>query len=175
VIARRARPADAPGLARCWDAVAAEGRWIAAEPGTQPATWWAERLAQAPDHAAVWVVDGPAGIAGFLEVAHGAGIARRVATFGLAVRPADWRRGVATALLAACHAWAAARGCAKLAIACVATNHAALSLYAAWGYRVEAVRPRQYCHDDVWEDECLLALWAPFPTAPRQGGHRHAV
>ncbi|HVV13222.1 GNAT family N-acetyltransferase [Amycolatopsis sp.] len=53
----------------------------------------------------------------------------------LAVRPEHRRRGLASALMAACGPWAAERGAARCALQVAVGNEAALKLYAALGFR----------------------------------------
>jgi ribosomal-protein-alanine N-acetyltransferase len=81
----------------------------------------------------------------------------------LAVKPACRRGGLATALLRAVMAEAAAAGATKATLEVRASNTAALGLYTRLGFHVGAKRPRYYTQPE----EDALILWRDgFDTSP---------
>jgi ribosomal-protein-alanine N-acetyltransferase len=81
----------------------------------------------------------------------------------LAVKPSARRTGLATALLRAVMAEAAAAGATKATLEVRASNTAALALYTRLGFHVAAKRPRYYTHPE----EDALILWRNgFDTSP---------
>ena len=81
----------------------------------------------------------------------------------LAVKPAVRRTGLATMLLRAVMAEAAAAGATRATLEVRASNSAALGLYTRLGFHVAARRPRYYSHPE----EDALILWREgFDTSP---------
>ena len=81
----------------------------------------------------------------------------------LAVKPAVRRTGLATRLLRAVMAEAAAAGATRATLEVRASNSAALGLYTRLGFHVSAQRPRYYSNPE----EDALILWREgFDTSP---------
>jgi ribosomal protein S18 acetylase RimI-like enzyme len=91
---------------------------------------------------AVFVAEGPDGIAGVVTVSETRHYTGQTDAYvgELAVRSGQERRGIASRLMAAAEAWAAARGLAFLTLETGAANQPARAFYASCGYREEDVR-----------------------------------
>ena len=76
--------------------------------------------------------------------------------WGVYVRPAYRRQGVAGQLLQACLDWASTKDIELVKLAVVNTNVAAIRCYAAAGFRVYGVEPRVIRVDGVDYDELLM-------------------
>jgi ribosomal protein S18 acetylase RimI-like enzyme len=75
---------------------------------------------------------------------------------GLAVAPADRRRGVASALLAAAEQYARARGARKLSLRVLGTNEPAMRLYERQGYEREGTLRDEFLIDGRFVDDVLM-------------------
>jgi ribosomal-protein-alanine N-acetyltransferase len=81
----------------------------------------------------------------------------------LAVSPSQRRRGLASTLMAAVMADAAAAGARRATLEMRASNTAALALYTRLGFQVSATRPRYYSSpvEDaliLWREGCSFPL-----------------
>jgi RimJ/RimL family protein N-acetyltransferase len=124
-----------------FDAVASEQKWIGREGplDRQASRERFERFVGSEDVVTLLATtqDQLVGIIG-IEVRAG------VAEFGMMV-DSNWRgRGVGSALMEACVAWAVERGCHKIALQVWPHNHAARSLYRKFGFVEEATLHRHY-------------------------------
>jgi ribosomal protein S18 acetylase RimI-like enzyme len=76
---------------------------------------------------------------------------------GLAVAPADRRRGVASALLAAAEQHARDRGARKLSLHVLSTNETAMRLYERLGFQREGTLRDEFRIDGRFVDDVLMA------------------
>jgi RimJ/RimL family protein N-acetyltransferase len=162
VTVRSAAPADARAVRALLDAVAAEPSTpILHLPGSCSLRAMRTEILEA-DAAAdrimlVAVVDGQ--VAGHLVLlGTGHPFSPHVAEVGLAVAADRRRLGVASALMEVALPWAARRPFRRVVAAVFPHNEAALSLFAAHGFRREGERREQYWRGGRYFDEVLLAL-----------------
>ena len=138
---RRAVPGDFDGYMDAFEAVAAEGRWMGAEVPIDRARRRAGfDQAVAGDSAAVFVADAGGEIVGAVH----AGLSGGIVDLGMFVVDGHRGGGVGQALLEAVIDWARASGAHKVNLAAWPTNHAAIGLYARYGFRLEGTRRRHY-------------------------------
>ncbi len=150
---RRARPGDAPAMARLLAAVAAERDRIATEP---PVDLEARAAQFAGSADASLVADAGCRIVGHLHVEAGRFGAGEL---GMLV-DVDWRgRGVGSGLLQAAIERSRARGLHKLCLEVFPTNAAAIALYRKCGFVEEGLRVKQYrrANGELW-DAILMGL-----------------
>jgi RimJ/RimL family protein N-acetyltransferase len=138
--------------------VAAERRWILAEPPVPRERWREQTLRSFEDPYCLFLVavDGDERIVGELSAF---GRKDRPADIGMTVAE-DWRgRGVGTALMEACIEWARERGFFKLALQVWPHNKAALGLYEKFGFEREGVLRAHYRRQsgELW-DAVLMGL-----------------
>ena len=76
---------------------------------------------------------------------------------GLAVAPANRRRGVASALLAAAEQHARARGARKLSLRVLSSNETAMRLYERRGFQREGTLRDEFCIGGRFVDDVLMA------------------
>jgi ribosomal protein S18 acetylase RimI-like enzyme len=76
---------------------------------------------------------------------------------GLAVAPANRRRGVASALLAAAEQHARARGARKLSLRVLGTNEMAMRLYERHGFQREGSLRDEFCIGGRFVDDVVMA------------------
>jgi ribosomal protein S18 acetylase RimI-like enzyme len=81
-----------------------------------------------------------------------------LAIFGLAVSPAQQRRGIARHLMMAAIEAAQARGARRLTLHVLATNHAARRLYERLGFVTEGVLREEFLIEGRYVDDVLMAL-----------------
>jgi ribosomal protein S18 acetylase RimI-like enzyme len=159
VAVRVARPADEAGLARL-DAAAwtpASGFPSVIERVNDPFfTFFTDD--SPPEAHLVAELDGR--LAGYIRVkpvtplrenAHVLGIV------GLAVAPANRRRGVASALLAAAEQHARARGARKLSLRVLSSNETAVRLYERHGFQREGTLRDEFCIGGRFVDDVQMA------------------
>lgn len=138
---RAARPDDLPALE------ALEGLF----PGDRlTRRAWRHLLTRA--HADVLVVEEAGAPVANAVVLYRRG-ARAARLYSLIVHPGWGRRGIASALMRAAEASAAARGCAELRLEVRLDNEAAIALYRRAGYRERGRRPGYY--EDGAEALCM--------------------
>jgi GNAT superfamily N-acetyltransferase len=130
--------ADVEAALDLFEAVAAEGRWIATEAPVDRrevrARW--RDLAATGEGAILVAVDGdgvPAGLA--------AAVGRAEPELGMAVRADRRRRGAGDALVLACLAWARARGAQRVVLHVFPHNGPAIALYRKHGFEVRGAAP----------------------------------
>lgn len=160
-IARAATESDWATLLDLFESVAAEGRWIGAEPPIDRAArverWKAAQVA--PDKVTL-VVEMDGGIVGW------AGVEHRVpglVTIGMAVA-APWRgKGVGTVLLRACIEWARSTGGHKITLEVWPHNDAAVRLYEKFGFEREGLLRKQYRRKsgELWDSMVMGLLLDP--------------
>jgi RimJ/RimL family protein N-acetyltransferase len=163
-VVRRAEPGDAAALVELGHAVGSEPEgWLIA-------TAWRDvgeerrylRAVRRFQHAAVFVVETPAGIAGRLSIARDEHPAsRHVADVGLMVAAAHRRRGMGWALLDAAVGWAQETGVRKLELHVFPHNEAAIGLYERFGFRREGYRREHYRRGAEYVDAILMAYDIP--------------
>ncbi|HYH50714.1 MAG TPA: GNAT family N-acetyltransferase [Acidimicrobiia bacterium] len=138
---RRAEPADFDAYIDAFEAVAAEGRWMGAEaPMDRDARRPAFDRAIAGDGAVLYLALAGDVIVGGIHAFLGGG----VVDLGMFVAAGRRGGGVGSALLEAVIAWARQQNAHKISLAAWTTNHAAIGLYARYGFRVEGTRRRHY-------------------------------
>lgn len=161
---RPARPTDARGLARLFDEVRREGRWLVTSPSavSQPseAFFIGEMLRTGEGLALVAEADGDP--IGTVQI----GLDRNVVSSHvgtLSIVVADgWRDvGIGSALVGAAQRWAREQGLLKVALAVFPDNERAIAVYERAGFIREGLRRKQYRSDGgVLRDELLMA-WFP--------------
>jgi ribosomal protein S18 acetylase RimI-like enzyme len=147
---REALAPDFENWFRLYDSVAAEGRWIA---GEAPSDRAARQLAfdaylSDPDSAS-FLAEANDQLVGNLGVEIRGGIA----DLGMMV-DAGWRgRGVGSALMEACIAWATERGAHKLVLEVWPHNTSAQGLYRKYGFEQEGFFKRHYRrrNGELWD------------------------
>jgi RimJ/RimL family protein N-acetyltransferase len=155
LIVRPAEESDLEAMLDLYEAVAAEGRYIAGElPIDREARRerWLEWLPSSGHAAFVVEVDGRI-------VGHGGIEGTGVAELGMLVAR-DWRgKGVGSALLQACVDWARAAGAHKVALQVWPHNEAARNLYRKFGFREEGYLRRHYRrrNGELW-DAVIMGL-----------------
>jgi ribosomal-protein-alanine N-acetyltransferase len=143
---RAARPFGAADV----DAVAALERAIFGDP-------WSERSfleILELDHVRGFVLDDNAGA--LLGYAFCSSVADEGEILNMAVAPEHRRRGLGKCLLAACLAWLAEHGAAKVYLEVRRSNGAAIAMYAEAGFGTLGVRPNYYRKPT--EDAVTMAL-----------------
>lgn len=151
-VVRETTPDDLDAVMDLTEEVAAEGRWIATEPGFDRAERKARVEASLGDpNAGNFVADAGGVIVG------SAGIDRKSvavpASFGMMVA-AGWRgRGIGSALLVACIEWARAVGAHKVALDAWPHNEAAIALYRKFGFVQEGHLVKHYrrANGELWD------------------------
>jgi putative acetyltransferase len=147
---REAVAADFEAWFQLYESVAAEGRWIAGEAPTNRAGRQRAFDAYVSDPDAVsFLADADGGLVGSLGVEVRGGIA----DLGMMV-DAGWRgRGVGSALMEACIAWANRHGAHKLVLEVWPHNTAAQGLYGKYGFEQEGVFKRHYRrrNGELWD------------------------
>lgn len=145
LLIRPASSADAPALVALRDAVAAEGRWVAAVPGEQSEIEARLLLASLLSHGGLALcAEVGSGLCGHLTVSRPA--IRYQAHLGeLALLVAADARGVGvgSALLETAVDWARATGVAKLWLGVFADNRRAIGVYERAGFVEEGRQPDQ--------------------------------
>jgi RimJ/RimL family protein N-acetyltransferase len=142
VTVRPAREEDLDALVELYAAVAAEGRWIAAEAPVdreRRRQRFAEDLQR--DDVGMFVADArgePVGQLGLVVARYG------VADLGMLVAEGWRRRGVGSALLRAGIDWAGRVGAHKIGLQVWPHNRAAIALYERFGFQVEGRLRRHY-------------------------------
>ena len=129
--------ADLEAALDLFEAVAAEGRWLATEAPVDRrevrARWRA--LATSGEGTLLVAVDqaAPVGVAAM--------VGRVEPELGMAVRADRRGRGIGHALVLACVAWARARGAARVVLHVFPHNAAAIALYRKHGFELRGVAP----------------------------------
>jgi RimJ/RimL family protein N-acetyltransferase len=167
---RPARPTDARGLARLFDDVRREGRWLVTPPSavSQPseAFFIGEMLRTGEGLALVAEAGGdPIGTVQ-ISLERNA-VSNHVGTLSIVVAD-GWRDvGIGSALIEAAQRWARDHGLLKVALAVFPDNARAIAVYERAGFVREGLRRKQYRADGgVLRDELLMA-W--FPDSPEAG------
>ncbi len=139
---RRVEGNDLPACLDLFARVAEEGRWIATEAPVdrrEVRRRW-EDLLRTGNGTLLLAEEGdesaPVGLAAL--------VGRTRPELGMLVAPASRRRGVGSALLAACIEWAREAGAAELVLHVFAHNHAARALYRKLGFEERMVLQRAY-------------------------------
>jgi putative acetyltransferase len=147
---REATTADFDHWFQLYDSVAAEGRWIAGEsPSDRAARQRAFDASISDPDAASFLAEADGGLVGSLGVEVRGGIA----DLGMMVDP-SWRgRGVGSALMEACIAWATRHGAHKLVLEVWPHNTAARGLYDKYGFEPEGLFKRHYRrrNGELWD------------------------
>ena len=161
---RPARPTDARGLARLFDDVRREGRWLVTPPSalSQPseAFFIGEMLRSGDGLALVAEADGEP--VGTVQISLDRNVvSSHVGTLSIVVAD-GWREvGVGSALVRTAQGWAREQGLLKVALAVFPDNARAIAVYEHAGFVREGLRRRQYRADGgVLRDELLMA-WFP--------------
>jgi RimJ/RimL family protein N-acetyltransferase len=161
---RRARPTDARGLARLFDDVRREGRWLVTPPSavSQPseAFFIGEMLRTGEGLALVAEAGGEP--IGTVQISPERNVvSNHVGTLSIVVAD-GWRDvGIGSALIGAAQRWARDQGLLKVALAVFPDNDRAIAVYERAGFVREGLRRKQYRADgDVLRDELLMA-WFP--------------
>jgi RimJ/RimL family protein N-acetyltransferase len=147
---REANRADFETWFRLYDTVAAEGRWIGGEaPSDRAARQRAFEANLSDPEAVSFLAEAGSRLVGNLGVAVHSGIGE----LGMMV-DADWRgRGVGSALMEACIAWADRLGAHKLVLEVWPHNTAAQGLYRKYGFEQEGLFIRHYRrrNGELWD------------------------
>jgi RimJ/RimL family protein N-acetyltransferase len=173
---REATEADLEGLLDLVEAVAAEGRWLAAEPPVDRASrgelWRAVIRGERPGAAFVAVPEpsdpsAPAATHG--EVIGSLGLeptSYGVASLGMMVAEAWRRRGVGRALMDAAFAWARQAGMHKISLEVWPHNHAARALYRSMGFVEEGYLRAHYPRrsGELWDVVVMGLVLRPDKT-----------
>jgi len=161
---RPARPPDARGLARLFEDVRREGRWLLtpASAVSQPseAFFIGEMLRTGDGLALVAEADGDP--IGTVQISLERNVvSSHVGTLSIVVADA-WREvGIGSALVRAAQEWARDQGLLKVALAVFPDNARAIAVYEHAGFVREGLRRKQYRADGgVLRDELLMA-WFP--------------
>jgi RimJ/RimL family protein N-acetyltransferase len=161
---RPARPTDARGLARLFDDVRREGRWLLTPPSavSQPseAFFIGEMLRTGEGLALVAEAGGD--LIGTVQISMERNVvSSHVGTLSIVVAD-DWREvGIGSAMVRAALEWARAKGLLKVALAVFPDNERAIAVYERAGFVREGLRRRQYRGGGgVLRDELLMA-WFP--------------
>jgi len=134
-------PGDFDAYLDAFESVAAEGRWMGAEAPIDRAGRRAGfDRSLLGDDAVLFLAEAGGRIVG----AGYAGLSGGTAELGMFVVAGHRAGGVGRALLEAVIDWARAAGAHKVSLAAWPTNHAAIGLYARYGFRVEGIRRRHY-------------------------------
>lgn len=165
ITVRPARPEDLGAALDLYEAVAAEGRWIGAELPIDRAARlerWRATL-ERPDACFLLAFEGerPVGQA----VLTGGGPSE----LGMLVAAEARRRGVGSALLAACIDWARAAGSHKITLQVWPHNEAAIRLYEKFGFEREGYLRRHWRrrNGEIWDALVMgLVLDAPERSDP---------
>ena len=149
-----------------FEAVAAEGRWLGAEaPIDRDARRAVFDRAVAGDNSALFLADTGGGIVGAIYTWLSSGIV----DIGMFVAQGHRGARLGSALLEAGIDWARAQQAHKVSLAVWPTNHAAIGLYARYGFRIEGTRRRHYRRRNgaVWDAvEMGLILDHDIPGGP---------
>jgi RimJ/RimL family protein N-acetyltransferase len=133
-----------------YDAVAAEGKWIAGEAPSDVAARRQAFLAYlTDDDSTTFLAEADDRLVGILGVK----LRRGIAEFGMMV-DSRWRgRGVGSSLLEACIAWAEDRGAHKIILTVWPHNSGARALYRKYGFEDEATLRRHYRrrNGELWD------------------------
>jgi RimJ/RimL family protein N-acetyltransferase len=164
---RPARPTDSRGLARLFDDVRREGRWLVTPPSavSQPseAFFIGEMLRTGDGLALVAEADGDP--IGTVQVSlERSAVSSHVGTLSVVVAD-GWREvGIGSALVRAAQEWARGHGLLKVALTVFPDNARAIAVYEHAGFVREGLRRKQYRADGgVLRDELLMA-WFPEPA-----------
>nr|WP_067659449.1 GNAT family N-acetyltransferase [Nocardia harenae] len=158
---RAATPADAEAMAALRAAVAAEGRWIGAEPPVDEVAAAATIRAAIAEGRGVFVAEVDGVLAGTAVTYFDT---TGVTTFGMQVAAGHRGQGIGTALLDAVVAWARERGAHKVTLQVWPHNEPAIALYRRAGFEVEGRLRRHYRRrsGELW-DAVLMGLHLPKP------------
>ncbi|MEW6477103.1 MAG: GNAT family N-acetyltransferase [Actinomycetota bacterium] len=163
---RLGEPADFDAYMDAFEAVAAEGRWMGAEaPIDREARRPGFDKAVAADGAVLYLADAGGEIVGSVH----ASLARGVVDIGMFVADGYRGGGIGSALLEAVIDWARRNHAHKISLAAWPTNHAAIGLYARYGFRVEGTRRRQHRRRNgaLWDSVVMgLVLDEETPGGP---------
>jgi ribosomal protein S18 acetylase RimI-like enzyme len=124
-----------------FEAVAAEGRWLATEvplDRREVGETWRDLLASG--QGTILVAEEGGGTLVGLAVLAGTSAPE----LGMLVREDRRRQGVGDGLVQACVAWARARGASAIVLQVFAHNEAAIALYRKHGFEARAPYPRSY-------------------------------
>ncbi|HEY8180371.1 MAG TPA: GNAT family N-acetyltransferase [Candidatus Limnocylindria bacterium] len=161
---RPARATDARGLARLFDDVRQEGRWLVTPPSavSQPSeAFFIGEMLRTGDGLAL-VAEAGGDPIGTVQVSlERSAVSSHIGTLSIVVAH-DWREvGIGSALVRAAQAWAREQGLLKVALAVFPDNERAIAVYEHAGFVREGLRRKQYRADgDVLRDELLMA-WFP--------------
>jgi ribosomal-protein-alanine N-acetyltransferase len=167
----RVRTLAEPDLEGCLDlfeAVAAEGRWLANEPPIDRAevrARWRDLLATGEGTLLVADDGGPpAGLAAMVGLLS--------PELGMLVRAGRRRQGVGDALVRACIAWAEGRGAREVVLHVFPHNAAAVALYRKHGFEDRGVVREAYPRrsGERWDAIRMVKLLAPAVDERRRQG-----
>jgi RimJ/RimL family protein N-acetyltransferase len=159
---RPAKPEDADGVLRLFEAVAEERKHILTEPPIdreRRARQFRETIES--DDAQVFVAEADGEIVG--ELTAFGRTSSRPATIGMAVAEA-WRgQGVGTALMEACVEWAQEAGVHKLSLEVFPWNEPAMALYRKFGFVEEGRLRKHYRRQsgELWDVVVMGLLLEP--------------
>jgi ribosomal-protein-alanine N-acetyltransferase len=165
----RVRTLAEPDLEACLDlfeAVAAEGRWLANEPPIDRAevrARWRDLLATGEGTLLVADDGGPpAGLAAMVGLLS--------PELGMLVRAGQRRQGVGDALVRACVAWAEGRGAREVVLHVFPHNAAAVALYRKHGFEERGVVREAYPRrsGERWDAIKMVKVLAPAVNEPRR-------
>jgi ribosomal protein S18 acetylase RimI-like enzyme len=112
-----------------------------------------------PDNVLVAMTDGV--VAGYVKLARALPLESNrhvLEVMGIAVDPAQQRRGVGRLLIAAAAREASARGARRLRLRVLGPNTAARAFYESCGFKVEGVLRAEFLLDGRYVDDVLMAL-----------------
>ncbi len=119
---------------------------------------------------AVFVADGPGGLVGLAIGGPAPNIADTAALYSMWVDPAARRQGLASALIAAVRAWAAAAGYPRLGLGVTTSNAPAIALYERLGFVDSGERHPLRDGEDLMIQIMVAPIGSPDPTAARAPG-----
>jgi RimJ/RimL family protein N-acetyltransferase len=167
---RPARAGDFDAWLALFEAVAAEGLWMGAEPPLDPVARreFFERCL-ASDEAVVYLAEVGGHLVGAVNVTLGRGLA----DLGMFVARHHRGAGVGGALVEAALVWAREAGAHKVSLGVWPHNHAARGLYAKYGFVTEGTRRRQHrrANGELW-DAVLMGLVLDETTPGGPGAER---
>jgi ribosomal protein S18 acetylase RimI-like enzyme len=169
---RTVERADFPACLDLFTRVAEEGRWIATEAPVdrrEVRLRW-EALIRGGEGALLLAEEGE----GALPEGLAALVGRARPELGMLVAPGSRRRGVGSALLAACIEWARAAGAPELVLHVFPHNQAALALYRKHGFEEQGRILRAYPRrsGERWDAIRMVRATGACPIPPEREGAR---
>lgn len=160
ITVRRATRSDINPFATLLQALADEGKYIAAERVNQEQK---DRLAKSVDDPRVLLAVAEVGgaLAGTLSLGNYGGLekTKHLRNLGMGVAKRFRGIGVGTALMDYAIRWARRKKVKKIVLSVFSTNRRAMRLYLKFGFVSEGVRKKEFVIDGRYVDEILMGLF----------------